>query len=81
MVYFQVRWSVTSSVGDLSVDISFNQSQWIMFAENEVDSFIDIHVLNDDIPELDERFEVRLLSANLEGEIDESRNRLFFTVR
>jgi len=38
-------------------------------------------VINDDVAELRETFEVRLLNADQDGEVDESNDKITFTVK
>lgn len=65
----------------MSRDLRFNRTGFLIFPDGKVNSVIEIHVVNDETPELDEEFQVKLLTADLEGEIDENRDRISFRVR
>ncbi|XP_066912895.1 adhesion G-protein coupled receptor V1-like isoform X2 [Clytia hemisphaerica] len=78
----KVRWNIIgqNEGAQTTRDLFYDQSRTIDFKDGQSDSFIDIHVINDDVAELRETFEVRLLSADLDGEIDENNDKITFDI-
>ena len=49
--------------------------------QDQSDLSIHINVINDNLPELSEIFELRLIGATLDGEIDENNRAIEFTIK
>ena len=81
-IFIQVRWSIIGrdNNADISTDVAFNQSRLVVFKEGQADSSIEIRVINDDVAELSETFQLRLLNADQDGEVDESNDQITFTI-
>ena len=80
LVYFKVQWSIRSSNGNAGNDFApFNTS--LLFANGETSKDIQLSVVADSVPEIDEIFEVNLVSASNGAEINAARNKINFTVR
>ena len=62
-------------------DLSFNPSKSVTFEDGDVLGYIEIDVVGDDSPELDEMFRCILKSTDGQGVIDESRNTVTFTIK
>ena len=76
----QVLWTIRSFSGSADGDFAtFNTS--LLFASGETSKDIRISLLADNIPEVDEIFELSLVSASNGGEINTPRSKVNFTVR
>ena len=78
-----MRWTIIgkNQGADISRDITYELPQSLVFKKGQSESPININVVNDDEAELSETFELRLVGASLDGEIDESNRAIEFTIK
>lgn len=70
-----------SQGADITTDIKYQLPQILVFVQDQSESSIHINVVNDNMAELSEVFELRLVGASLDGEIDESNRLIEFTIK
>lgn len=70
-----------SQGADITTDIIYHQPQNLVFMQDQSESSIHINVVNDNLAELSETFELRLIGASLDGEVDESNRIIEFTIK
>ena len=77
-----MQWTIIgkSEGADITTDIIYQQPQNLVFMQDQSESSIHINVVNDNLAELSEIFELRLIGASLDGEIDESSRIIEFTI-
>ena len=78
--FLQVGWSISSSAGSVRRDLVFANTT-LRFSDGVTMKNIKINVTADSYPELDQVYELELVSADNGAEIDMGRKKINFTVR